>query len=249
MKSARWPFFLILGTILFLSGGFISLDWSRLFLFDHPVDQYKDVLVTKWITSFLCSLLVWITGSKFYISTKDSFHLRIAFVVTFAGDTAFFFDKDLVGIGLFALGQVLLTIRNSTGLVAFFKERRHDQSALILGLLILCVNILILYFIFYPVMHMGTMFIAFSLYSLFLCVSVWVGCLAPRTGSFDPINGRLIAVAMICFYACDVTVGLGLALPEGTKQMVAANLTWVFYTPALTLLAISGYVQKRIWGT
>jgi hypothetical protein len=46
---------------------------------------------------------------------------------------------------------------------------------------------------------------------------------------------------MTCFFFCDVTVGLAAALKGTTAGRVLDNIDGFFYSPALVLLAYSGY--------
>jgi hypothetical protein len=46
---------------------------------------------------------------------------------------------------------------------------------------------------------------------------------------------------MTCFFICDVSVGVGAALAGTKPGVVLDNLVGFFYSPALVLLAYSGY--------
>jgi hypothetical protein len=54
-------------------------------------------------------------------------------------------------------------------------------------------------------------------------------------------NAWFIAVGMTFFFACDVSVGLAAALHGTTGGAVLNNMVGLFYSPALVLLAYSGY--------
>lgn len=86
-------------------------------------------------------------------------------------------------------------------------------------------------------------------YGTFLICSVVVACKAPRVGYFPKKNARCIKYGMILFFCCDACVGLSLATgaDHSTQEIVATvanNFVWYFYTPALVLLALSGYRRK-----
>ncbi len=79
-------------------------------------------------------------------------------------------------------------------------------------------------------------------YGAYVILSLIVAWLASRTGFFPRANGRMIARGMTAFFLCDLSVGLGAATPLGTP------FVWLFYTPALILLAASG-VDFAQWAT
>jgi hypothetical protein len=66
------------------------------------------------------------------------------------------------------------------------------------------------------------------------------------TRSFYPrLNAWLIALGITAFYLCDVSVGLAADLANIKDERASAfldNLVGFFYTPALTCLALSGFV-------
>ena len=61
------------------------------------------------------------------------------------------------------------------------------------------------------------------------------------TGFFPRGNAILIAVGVICFFLSDICVGYYRSLPKNYTMVFATYLTWIFYTPALFLTALSGY--------
>ncbi len=229
--------------IAFLLGGLTMLEGSRDY-FHHP-ETFFFSKVLKFSISFLCSLIVWLMASNGF-DPKDEKKLQIAFIFVFLGDFIFFLGFDMPAIGIFVLGQILLTYRNAKNLIPYLKLKSSEGKTLqpfIPLIIVLFINVLQLCFAFYPFMKDNLAMFYFIIgYSLFLCISFWVGWLARFTNFFPQKNAKLITIAMILFFFCDVSVGLGIAIPTGElAQIIASTLTFVFYTPALLLLGISGY--------
>ena len=233
--------------VIFLSGGFISLDWSRFFLLPHPEDSYKYVKVTKLFVSFLCTFIVFMIGVDRF-TKEDSLRLKIAFLFIFAGDISFYFGKDLLGISTFMFGQIALIYRSSIGIIPYFKKIDKDEIKfpMILAIVIISITVLIITFVFWKHIDDLSFKLLFPVYGLFLCISVWVAWMSKKIGYFNEKNALLIAIGMSFFYFCDLTVGYGLLEINDYSKMFVTSLTWMFYTPALLLLAISAYNQNRI---
>jgi hypothetical protein len=79
------------------------------------------------------------------------------------------------------------------------------------------------------------------LYGLILSISLWAGIANFVLSLFPDKNSKVIAIAMVFFYLGDILVGLDGLLSSGPIWLIATSLIWVFYTPAITLLAISSY--------
>src|SRR6185312_14206257 len=82
-------------------------------------------------------------------------------------------------------------------------------------------------------------------YLVVLATSLWAawGTLIRR--GFAQRNAWYIAIGMTCFYFCDVTVGLSAALSAKPDTLrwgqILDNLVGFFYSPALVLVAYSGF--------
>ena len=88
-------------------------------------------------------------------------------------------------------------------------------------------------------------------YGTFLICSLIVACKAPKVGYFSMRNATLIKRGMILFFCCDACVGISLATgPDYSVQehvaTIANNFVWYFYTPALILLARSGFKSANL---
>lgn len=96
----------------------------------------------------------------------------------------------------------------------------------------------------YPRTGFNDTFIILAIYFCFKCTSVLASFAAIVIGKMPRFNAILVATAMVSFFLCDHTVTGNLLLGQETEKVpyiVTSSLTWMFYGPALTLLALSGY--------
>lgn len=247
MKN-KFKISLFLAISLLLAGSYISLDWARLFLM--PTESYTDsfllVKIFKLTTTFLCALMA-MTTFQSGVLQKDSFRLKLSFACILAGDIAFFFMYDIAGVIIFILGQLFITIRNSQGVIDFFrsgKGAQHKRYIFITALAVIITDVLLIWLVFYKNEGFSLMFKAFALYSVVLSLSVWIAWLVPKIGTFPPVNSLMITCGMTLFFLCDFTVGYGFIADTPVMKVVATSATWVFYAPALILLCLSGYSFK-----
>ncbi len=142
LESKRNRIILLFGFILFLAGSFFTLDWTLYVLglasFVKPEVLY--VRITKTCTSFCIALLVWIIGND-GVNVKDTKKLKVCFIAIFAGDLLFLLDEfwasfDLFAVIMFALGHILIIMRNGQSFRIYLKktdrarERRLDMISL-----------------------------------------------------------------------------------------------------------------------
>ncbi|HNX60647.1 MAG TPA: hypothetical protein PKK43_16205, partial [Spirochaetota bacterium] len=102
------------------------------------------------------------------------------------------------------------------------------------------------YLIFHPLFSGKGMYPLIIAYSSVLGLSLVSALCVPFVGEFNPLNGIVIAAGMTMFFLCDCTVGVRMAADDPMVRTLATSLTWVFYMPALVLLALSGYDLKNI---
>jgi hypothetical protein len=69
----------------------------------------------------------------------------------------------------------------------------------------------------------------------------WTAGKRTRVGYFPRTNAMLIAIGATCFFVGDYLVGFNLSLEPTMARATTLFLTWVFYAPAIALLALSGY--------
>jgi len=101
-------------------------------------------------------------------------------------------------------------------------------------------------FMFASLIKLCSAFIAAYLYGIVLSISLWAGLAANTLELLPKRNSVMVAVGMICFYCCDVLVGLDAVMEAGLPWLWANSLIWIFYIPALVLLALSCYRYNNI---
>jgi len=189
----------------------------------------------------ILAVSVWL-GSSRAASREDWRRLCVAFALVLVGDTLFFLRLPPAAIPAFMAAQVAFTWRNGRGLVDFvragrWRERRRRVALTAAGSLAAPGLAAAVLLASAPRAPSVALLALAAAYALFLAASLCVAWLSPLVGAL-PRAGQ-VAAAMTIFFCCDLTVGLGglLAAPEA---LVARSLTWVFYVPALGLLAASG---------
>ena len=256
LKRKKISIRIIIIMIIFMSVGYISMDWLRFYnkpaeieFLESPFSPYMKVFV-----SFLSFLIVWLIGRDF-VEKSDAKRLKAAFTFIFIADFLFLLKFNLLGIAIFSLCQILLIYRNGFGLVDFFRKRewvKYKKNLVIYSVIALLIGIISLCFLFRPILKGNSLFYAFIVYAIFLCLSFWTAWVSHLINKLSRLNTYMIAAGMTLFVLCDLTVGLNLALSAIEKTaktefvwMISSSLTWMFYTPALVFLALSGYnIQK-----
>lgn len=231
---------LIVFVIAVLCVWFIVLDFSRFISLDYSYDIFPSALL-KRINVLLAFLMVWGVG-KDGIDIEDSSRMKAAFVFIGTGEAAFLVGERLIGLGMFAVCQILLIIRNSKGLSTRLRHSSQKQKKKLI------ISGVVIYFIFLVFLLLSgsliglnnTSFAAYF-YGTILSVSLMAGLGCHILGLLPRKNAELVAAGMICFYCCDVLVGLDAVLWKGLPWLISNSFIWVFYIPALVLLALSCY--------
>jgi hypothetical protein len=151
---------------------------------------------------------------------------------------------DYVAILSFLGGQVLLVLRNGQGFRAYFRRKSGvgDYARdILLGVAILLVTGLLFALTLFEHLQGSPLLYVIAAYALFLDLSLWTAWTTRRAGYFPKANALLIAVGSTCFFVGDYLVGFNLSLEPSLQRAATLFLTWVFYAPAITLLALSGY--------
>ena len=218
----------------------MTLDFSRLFGSNNLYNAYHSDLV-KRVNVILAALLVWV-AAKDSLNKHDNIRMKLVFIAIFFGEIFFLLAKPTPAIGCFAVCQCILISRHCIGLILKLKKANLAQK-LKLALLLFTLNLSLIcvVIIIYPMVVMNTLMLMGVLYGLVLSISLWAGLTNLALGLFPYKNSKMIAIGMLCFYCCDITVGLDGLLWSGTAWLLVTSLTWVFYTPAITLLALSSY--------
>jgi len=245
-KRAIVIFFLFI--ILFLFGGFTTLDWYQFFTgtanFAHPEIPY--VRATKVAVSFISAILVFLIGKDGF-NRGDTRRLVLAYAAIAIGDIFLVFDINMIGMLVFAVAHVFFIIRNGWGLRNYLanKSTANRTWDILSSLLILAIAAGAMGWFFLPAMGPGLMFYLLLVYSLFLGVSLWSAWAAVRIGFMPKANAWLVAIGLTCFFVSDLLVGVHFATEPGRFQTCAIYITWLFYTPGLVLPALSGYKLNR----
>lgn len=237
-KSVALLFILI--CIVAVSIFYMSIDFSRFFGLNHLYERYPSDLI-KRINVILSTIIVWIAGKDRY-NSKDSRQMKTVFLVICCGEAAFLLRQPAAAIGFFAICQLLLIFRNGKGLKRKLLSANLRQKEKLIQsgftLMILLAGVIVL---FYPIARFSSLFIIASVYGMLISTSLWVGLSNDVLNLFPQRNSKMVALGMLCFYCCDFLVGLDGILEPGIIWLAANSTIWVFYTPAIVLLALSSY--------
>lgn len=238
---------IILFGIVFISGGFIALDWYRFYIGLTEYDSALYSYIAKSIILLLSVVLVFLIG-KDGLNKKDSFLLKLIYIFIILADISFIlFNEPYMGICLFSIVQICLILRNTLAIRynskgdKLYRLKSSLFINLILGTIFLITNFLRL---INGLIDRPILLLFMLSYSLLISISLWTSLANILLGIFPKVNGVLAVIGMIFFILCDLHVGLSLSLNHGAPKSIAQNLIWVFYTPALTLVALSGYNLK-----
>lgn len=246
MGAKRFFVLAILGTIVLLFGIFSGHDWT---LFAYRIADLQNPEIysrfMKFPVTFLCMVLAWITLRDAF-ERRDNIKLGIAYSIIVLGDIVFFFDvHSIIGVFCFALAHLMLIYRNANGIRSY----RHKNILWAVLPLILAFSLALMFFVFYPMLKDNVAYFSTLLgYAIIISGSLWAAIAAVRIGFFPRANAVLIVTGVACFFLSDVCVGFYRALPAGYDRVFATYITWIFYTPALVLTALSGYDLKKIFG-
>jgi hypothetical protein len=244
--AVRW----LMGGIMFLTGTYVGFDWAG--FFHHFTSSYSRG--AGYARSILCALMVALIGHA-SVDRRDQLVLGGAFVLTLAGDYCLVLnDYTLPGTAIFAVVHVLLIYRHARGLLASLAPAERSRTILfsVVTGIVAYGGSLILVIAVSGILQRTGMFAIDVAYLALLATSLWVGWGTLIRRFFDRRNAWYIAIGMTCFYFCDVIVGLSTALmgnPDPAQARVGQvlhNLVGFFYTPALVLLAYSGYRWRKV---
>lgn len=247
-RKKKCVVFIILALIAALSSIFIILDWSGFIFNTYNINDpvSLDSSRTKLLVSLFCALLVFtINGDG--ISKKDTYMLVSIFTLIFAADFNFFIGNAVFGILIFGIVQFLLVLRNGTGFKRFLINSKISDRLFIIitGVLVLIILGELFRYILYPHINMKPTLYVLLTYGFLLGCSFFTAWVSIEIGYFPAINSLFIALGMTFFLLCDLTVGISFLFNPGIYRGVALYLTWIFYTPALVLIGLSGYNIKK----
>jgi hypothetical protein len=237
----RKRYFLLISIIIvsIFSLWFIILDFSRFISLDYSYDIPPSA-VLKRINVVLAAIICWSVGRD-GIDPKDSRRMKAAFVFIILGEAAFNIGERAIGIGMFALCQTLLIIRNSTGLRYKWVKAGFKQKRKLFIPSLIIITSAIIPFLYDYLFKPDNIFLIVYIYGIILSISLWTGHACSILGLLPKVNSRMAASGVTCFFCCDVLVGLDAVLEAGLPWLLANSFIWIFYIPALVLLALSCY--------
>lgn len=230
----------IMGVILLLTGTYAGVGWSSYFYgFRSTFPAHAGFARTV-----LCVVMVLLIGTRDNVTRRDRRLLFAAYGLTLVADVfLILLDRMMIGTVLFLGVHALFIVRHAVG----FRDslagpaRPRTLRALAATGVVAFGGSTVLLVCMAPILRAHGQLAIDSVYVFVLALSLWMawGTLIRR--SFPGFNGRLIAVGMTFFYFCDVSVGLAAPLEGMPAGGILNNLVGFFYTPALVLLALSGF--------
>jgi hypothetical protein len=246
--ARRVPVILFAVTALFAS--FLTFDWTQYWLgtvrLADPELMYTRI--TKTLTSLLVFILVFTIGGD-GADPEDTKRLKRCYAAIFSGDLLFLMDElsphfDIAAIAMFLAGHLLVIARNGRGFPAYIRGRKGLKGLLpdiLSALCIVTVTVSLFIATLYDHLKGTPLLYILSGYSVVLVTSLWTGWASVRIGRLPRVNTVLIACGASCFFVGDYLVGFNLSLGATMGRATTLFLTWVFYTPAILLIALSGY--------
>lgn len=247
----------LLALLMFMAGTFTALDFSRMFMaltdqvawHDWPDGLSQTSAWVRMLRSVLCLVLVGMIGPGSWLRRGDDRLLTAAFLCAVIGDAFLIFREDaphwyfLAGVGGFVLCHVSLTVRHLTGI-------RDDVSRpgvvprlaiAAVGIAAGCAALVAAFWsVLRPLVDVG--------YVAIMGVSLWAGLSAAiraDTDDFPVANRWLIAVGMLLFCACDLSLGIHARLVHAQDHtdlaLCMGMVPDLTYSWALMALALSGF--------
>lgn len=206
-------------------------------VFNHISSMYINII--KYIGIILCFILSLITNSKDHII--DSRLLQIGMLFTTFADLALvILENYIIGVMLFTIVQLIYIARYT-----------RDRFKIVFNkLLVVFIIILSSYFIISGLI-IKTSFILIPIglfYAVCLMVSVAKAIVISRENSYLNPNKYMIALGMVLFLLCDMSIGVAYILRNANMLNLSylfSNLIWIFYLPSQILLSISGFEEIK----
>lgn len=225
--------------IMFLTGIYVGVDWSGFFY----GFQSAFPAAAGYARTCLCALLCLIIG-KNRLTRLDQRLLGAAFFLTLIADYFLILaDQMLIGTGVFIVIHVAFIVRHAQGWRASLAsaERTRTIRLLVISGVVAYGGAVILIASVAPILERTGRLALDAVYLIFLATSLWMAWGALIRRFYPRRNAWFIAVGMTSFYCCDVTVGLAAALQGTRSGAILDNIVAFFYSPALVLLAFSGF--------
>ena len=229
----------IMASIMLLTGAYVGVDWAM--FFHHFASTFP--ADAGYARSVMCFLLVLLIGPT-DISVADRRYLGAAFVVTLLADYFLILtDKMTLGTAIFLVVHGIYIARHAQGIKASFAPAVRAKTIkwmVITGVVAYGATLALIVTV-KPILVRSGMFALDCVYLGFLSTSLWMAWGTLIRSFYPRYNAWMIAVGMTFFYCCDVSVGLSAALNGTDAGAILNNMVGLFYTPALVLLAFSGF--------
>ena len=236
----------LIAIAVILATTFITMDWA-LFYRCGAVEQCivegsRFQNIAKFVVTAIMTIVVFCIGENAH-SPRDRKLLQAAFAMALCADFCMkiIHDASLFGICFFMVVQALFIFRHT---------RKSDTDKHIPRFFIIPMATMILMGAFsaFGVFKSPTIPIALT-YASFLGSSLTAACRVAKTGYYPTPSAKQIKWGLDLFFCCDICVGLSSAAGDdySTRETIATiahNFVWIFYTPSLILLGLSGYKNK-----
>jgi len=230
---------LLMGLIMFVTGSYVGVDWAAYFHhFQSPYPAWAG-----YARTVLCAVLVAMIGPA-RLDDRDLGLLGGAFAVTLVADYCLILhDWMIPGTLLFVVVHGLLIARHARGFAASLRPPARARTLRLLALTALGAygGAAAIIAAVAPILDRVHMFALDAGYLCVVATSMWMGWGTLFRGAYARGNAVYIAIGMTCFFCCDVAVGIAAALDGRPAGAVLTNMVGLFYSPALILLAYSGY--------
>lgn len=239
----------VLCAICLAASIYVAWDLTRVIAhLPSPQPQSDLMQGLRILVVVLCNILIQLIGRDGE-GHRLATLLGIAFVLILVADLVLTFHQVIPAVLTFLVAQLLLAARHLRGFGAAWSSgalRRRLPFLVVVGVVELTLIGATLGGLCLPLLGPTPQFFGIAVYALALGFSVWAAYAALVIGHFPKANAVLVAIGMTCFAACDVTVGVSIAVPPDQPLYALQYLTWTFYTPALVLLVLSGYSLRYL---
>ncbi|HEX2979132.1 MAG TPA: hypothetical protein VHO48_02605 [Anaerolineaceae bacterium] len=237
--------FILAGLILFLTGSFISIDWMN---YLSGTDSIYPAYI-KPVISLLC-LVIACGALRFGLDRKDARLLAVIYacilivdvtmsIYVYAPPSTLTSTAFLIGAALSIVAHLLLIVRHARGF-AFLRSAKKSWLYRFGFPLAFYLPVIVILLLLTPQLNRVNQFWPSIVYALILTTSLWIAWETVRQKLFPRPNAWLIALGVTSWFITEL-VGVVHNIEIGALSDIAMNLTWLFYMPAILLLAFSGY--------
>jgi hypothetical protein len=247
---------LLVGAVLLVTGTLLGLELARLVFADgnfsiqslQPGPFFLAQLShgLAFFRTLLCVLLVLVVRPRAAEASDAALQSALFLTLLLADYWIILGDELLRGVALYLFVQLGWTVRHSRGISSILKMRsnrtRDSQLSVIkrFTFLILLIWMAAMSILIHPMIEKNLISVMLP-YSGVLAVSLLAALVSRSIGHFSRPRATAIALGMVLFVCCDLTVGAGAAFKGTAVGAIADALTGLFYGPALLLFIASLY--------